>query len=307
MKIIFMGTPEFAVPSLKALIESHEILCVVTQTDKPKGRGQKLQPPPIKIFAEKNNIPVLQPAKLKSSEIFSELEKLNADLIVVVAYGKILPQNILDLPKFGCINVHGSILPKYRGAAPIEWAMINGEKFTGITTMKMDAGLDTGDMLLTSKVEIGDEMILPELKEILSVEGAKLLIETIDNLDKIIPIKQDDSLSTYAPMLTKDTGKIDWAKPAREIHNLARGLYGGAFSFMDGQKFKIWRTKIFDGNLKLSAGEIKIDGKKFFTGTGEGTLEILELQAPNSKKMNAASYLAGHKITSNKFTGDLSN
>ena len=307
MKIIFMGTPEFAVPSLKALIESHEILCVVTQTDKPKGRGQKLQPPPIKIFAEKNNIPVLQPTKLKSPEVLSELEKLNADLIVVVAYGKILPQNILDLPKFGCINVHGSILPKYRGAAPIEWAMINGEKFTGITTMKMNTGLDTGDMLLTSKVEIGDEMILPELKEILSVEGAKLLIETIDNLDKIIPIKQDDSLSTYAPMLTKDTGKIDWAKPAREIHNLARGLYGVAFSFIDGQKFKIWRTKIFDGNLKLSAGEIKIDGKKFFTGTGEGTLEILELQAPNSKKMNAASYLAGHKITSNKFTGDLSN
>ena len=302
-----MGTPEFAVPSLKALIESHEILCVVTQTDKPKGRGQKLQPPPIKIFAEKNNIPVLQPTKLKSPEVLSELEKLNADLIVVVAYGKILPQNILDLPKFGCINVHGSILPKYRGAAPIEWAMINGEKFTGITTMKMNTGLDTGDMLLTSKVEIGDEMILPELKEILSVEGAKLLIETIDNLDKIIPIKQDDSLSTYAPMLTKDTGKIDWAKPAREIHNLARGLYGVAFSFIDGQKFKIWRTKIFDGNLKLSAGEIKIDGKKFFTGTGEGTLEILELQAPNSKKMNAASYLAGHKITSNKFTGDLSN
>ena len=296
MKIIFMGTPEFAVPSLKALIESHEILCVVTQTDKPKGRGQKLQPPPIKIFAEKNNIPVLQPIKLKSPEIFNELEKLHADLIVVVAYGKILPQNILDLSKFGCINVHGSILPKYRGAAPIEWAMINGEKFTGITTMKMNAGLDTGDMLLTSKVEIGDEMILPELKEILSVKGAKLLLETIDNLDKIIPIKQDDSLSTYAPMLTKDTGKIDWAKPAREIHNLVRGLYGGAFSFMDGQKFKIWRTKIFDGNLKLSAGEIKIDGKKFLAGTGDGTLEILELQAPNSKKMNAASYLAGHKI-----------
>ena len=304
MKIIFMGTPEFAVPSLKALIESHEILCVVTQTDKPKGRGQKLQPPPIKIFAEKNNIPVLQPTKLKSPEVFSELEKFHADLIVVVAYGKILPQNILDLPKFGCINVHGSILPKYRGAAPIEWAMINGEKFTGITTMKMDAGLDTGDMLLTSKFEIGDEMILPELKEILSVEGAKLLLETIDNLDKIIPIKQDDSLSTYAPMLTKDTGKIDWKKSAREIHNLVRGLYGGAFGFMDGQKFKIWRTKIFDGDLKLSAGEIKIVGKKFFTGTGDGTLEILELQAPNSKKMNAESYLAGHRITSNKFTGN---
>ena len=296
MKIIFMGTPEFAVPSLQALIESNEILCVVTQTDKPKGRGRKLQPPPIKIFAEKNNIPVLQPTKLKSPEVIAELEKFHADLIVVVAYGKILPQNILDLPKFGCINVHASILPKYRGAAPIEWAMINGEKFTGITTMKMDAGLDTGDILLTSKVEIGDEMILPELKEILSVDGAKLLIETINNLEKIIPVKQNDELSNYAPMLTKDTGKIDWNKSAREIKNLVRGLYGGAFGIIDGQKIKIWRTKIFDRDLKLSAGEIKIDGKKFLTGTGEGTLEILELQTPNSKKMDAASFLAGHRI-----------
>ena len=302
MKIIFMGTPEFAVPSLKALIESHEILCVVTQTDKPKGRGQKLQAPPIKIFAEKNNIPVIQPKTLKAPEVIETLANFHADLIVVVAYGKILPQSVLDLPKFGCINVHASILPKYRGAAPIEWAMINGEISTGITTMKMDAGLDTGDILLKSEVKISDEMILPELKEILSVEGAKLLLETIDNLDKIIPIKQDDSLSTYAPLLTKDTGRIDWEKSAREIHNLIRGLYGGAFSFIDGQKFKIWRTKIFDGDLKLSAGEIKIVGKKFFTGTGDGTLEILELQAPNSKKMDASSYLQGHKIIGVKFS-----
>ena len=206
-----------------------------------------------------------------------------------------MPQEILDLPKFGCINVHASLLPKYRGAAPIEWAMINGEKFTGITTMKMNAGLDTGDMLLMSKVEIGDEMILPELQEILSLTGAKLLIETINRLDEIQPVKQDDLLSTYAPMLTRETGRIDWKKSAREIHNLVRGLYGGAFTEIYEQNFKIWRTKIVE-SMKLSAGEIKIDGKKFFTGTGNGTLEILELQAPGAKKMDASSYLIGHKL-----------
>ena len=175
MRVIFMGTPEFAVPSLQVLTEMADVVCVITQPDKPKGRGHKLQSPPVKIFAEKNNIPVLQPSKLKSPDVLAKLAEFQADFIVVVAYGKILPQSILDLPKFACINVHGSLLPKYRGAAPIEWAIINGEEFTGITTMKMNAGLDTGDMLLMTKIEIGDEMILPELKEILSAEGAKLL------------------------------------------------------------------------------------------------------------------------------------
>ena len=200
----------------------------------------------------------------------------------------------MDLPKFGCINVHASLLPRYRGAAPIEWSIINGEKFTGVTIMKMDAGLDTGDMLASAKVEITDEMILPELKEILSTKGAKLLIDTINRLDEVTPIKQDDALSNYAPMLNKDTGKIDWNKSAREIHNLVRGLYGGAYAFINDEKFKIWRTKISE-QLNLGAGEIKIDGKKFFIGTGDGTLKILELQAPNSKKMDAASYLLGHR------------
>ena len=295
MRVIFMGTPEFAVPTLKLLNETAEVLCVVTQPDKPKGRGHKLQPPPVKIFAEQNNIPVLQPTKLKSPEIIKQLADFQADFIVVVAYGKILPQSILDLPKVACVNVHASLLPKYRGAAPIEWSIINGEKFTGITTMKMDAGLDTGDMLLTTKIEIGDEMSLPELKDILSVEGAKLLQETLKNFNDITPIKQDNSASTYAPMLTKETGRIDWTKSAREIHNLVRGLYGGAFMMINGEKFKIWRTRIFSTE-KLPAGEIKIDGKNFFVGTGDGVIEILELQAPNSKKMDAANYLLGHKI-----------
>ena len=300
MKIIFMGTPEFAVPCLKILHETQEIICVVTQPDRPKGRGQKLQPSPVKVFAREKNLPILQPQKIKSPESVAELKKFSADLIVVVAFGQILSQEILDLPKFGCINVHASLLPKYRGAAPIEWSLINGEKITGVTTMQMNAGLDTGDMLLKSEVPITDEMILPELREKLMTAGADLILETVKNLETIQPIKQDDSLSNYAPMLKKDTGKIDWNKPAREIHNLVRGLYGGAFATLNGEKFKIWRTKISDTE-KLSAGEIKISGKKLLAGTGDGVLEILEIQAPNAKKVNAADFINGRKNFAGKF------
>lgn len=304
LKIIFMGTPEFAVPSLKALLDRTEIICVVTQPDKPKGRGHKLQPPPVKIFAEENNLRVIQPPKVKAPEVVAQLAELKPDLIVVVAFGQILSQKILDIPRFGCINVHASLLPKYRGAAPIEWSIIRGETVTGITTMQMDAGLDTGDMLLSSEVEISDEMILPELRERLMTTGADLLLKTLYLLQRgeLQPVKQDDSLSTYAPLLKKDTGLIDWKKSAREIHNLVRGLYGNSFTFADGQKFKIFRTRLVEEKLSLAAGEIKIVGKKFFVGTGDGVLEILELQAPNSKKLNAADFLRGHKVGGNFWT-----
>ena len=303
LKIIFMGTPEFAVQSLAALNDYAEVVCVVTQPDRPKGRGQKLQPSPVKIFAEKNSIPILQPQKIKLPESVAELKKFPADLIVVVAFGQILSQEILDLPKFGCINVHASLLPRYRGAAPIEWCLINGEKLTGVTTMQMDAGLDTGDMLLKSEVEISEEMILSELREKLSITGAELLIETLEKLQRgeLKPVKQDNELSNYAPMIKKDSGKIDWKKSASEIHNLVRGLYGGAFATLHGEKIKIWRTKISAENLNLQVGEIKIVGKKFFVGTGEGSLEILELQAPNAKKMSAEDFLRGHKISETFF------
>lgn len=305
LKIIFMGTPEFAVPCLEKLKDFAEIVCVVTQPDRPKGRGQKLQPSPVKLFAEKFSIPVLQPKKIKSPESVAELKKFPADLIVVVAFGQILSQEILNFPKFGCINVHASLLPKYRGAAPIEWCLINGEKITGVTTMQMNIGLDTGDMLLKSEVEITDEMILPELREKLSNAGAKLLLETLEKLQRgeLNPIKQDDSISNYAPMIKKELGKIDWTKSASEIHNLVRGFYGGTFAILNGEKIKIWRTKISQENLNLQVGEIKILGKKFFVGTGNGILEILEIQAPNAKKMSAANYLQGHKITE-KFFGE---
>ena len=300
LRVIFMGTPEFAVPSLAALHERTEILCVVTQPDKPKGRGHKLQPPPVKIFATENNLRVLQPPKLRTPEIVAELAALKPDFIIVVAYGKILPQSVLDIPRVACVNVHASLLPKYRGAAPIEWAIIRGEKVTGVTTMLMDAGLDTGDMLLTREVEIGDEMILPELHERLMTAGAELLIETLDRFDEITPLKQDDSLSTYAPLLTKETGLIDWRKPARELHNLIRGLYGSARA----GKFKIWRSRLTAENLSLAAGEIKIVDQKFFVGTGDGTLEILELQAPNAKRLPAADFLRGNKVGENFWTNE---
>ena len=300
LRVIFMGTPEFAVPSLAALHERTEILCVVTQPDKPKGRGHKLQPPPVKIFATENNLRVLQPPKLRTPEIVAELAALKPDFIIVVAYGKILPQSVLDIPRVACVNVHASLLPKYRGAAPIEWSIIRGEKVTGVTTMLMDAGLDTGDMLLTREVEIGDEMILPELHERLMTAGAELLIETLDRFDEITPLKQDDSLSTYAPLLTKETGLIDWRKPARELHNLIRGLYGSARA----GKFKIWRSRLTAENLSLAAGEIKIVDQKFFVGTGDGTLEILELQAPNAKRLPAADFLRGNKVGENFWTNE---
>ena len=305
LKVIFMGTPEFAVPSLAALADKTEILCVVTQPDRPKGRGHKLQPPPVKIFALENNLPVIQPPKVKSPEVVAQLAALKPDLIVVVAFGQILSQEILDIPKFGCINVHASLLPKLRGAAPIEWSIIRGEKVTGVTTMQMNAGLDTGDILLTSEVKISDEMILPELREKLMTTGADLLLKTLYLLQigELKHVKQDDSLSTYAPLLKKDTGRIDWSKPARDVHNLVRGLYGGAFGLIDGQKYKIFRSRLVDG-ISLTAGAIKVDGQKFFVGTGDGVIEILEIQAPNSKKLSAADFLRGHKVGDGFWTNE---
>ncbi|MBQ7454755.1 MAG: methionyl-tRNA formyltransferase [Selenomonadaceae bacterium] len=306
LKVIFMGTPDFAVPSLAALLDKTEILCVVTQPDRPKGRGHKLLPPPVKIFAEENNLRVLQPPKVKKPEVVEQLAELQPDLIIVVAFGQILSQKILDIPRLGCINVHASLLPKYRGAAPIEWSIIRGEKVTGVTTMQMNAGLDTGDMLLASEVTIGDEMILPELRERLMTVGANLLLKTLYLLQRgeLQPVKQDDSLSTYAPLLNKDTGKIDWTKSARDVHNLIRGLYGGAFTFAGDNKYKIFRTRLTEKNLSLAPGQIKIIGQKFFVGTGDDALEIVELQAPNSKKLNAADFLRGHKVGENFWTNE---
>ena len=295
-----MGTPEFAVPSLRALIESgEEVVAVVTQPDKPKGRGLEIAPPPTKVLAEKHGISVLQPAKIKTEEFFNELKKFSPDLICVAAYGKILPKNILDFPPHGSINVHASLLPKYRGAAPINWTIIRGEKITGITTMKMDEGMDTGDMLLKKEVPIDDEDTGETLSEKLSEIGAKLLIETIRLLKegKLSPIPQDHSQATYAPMLKKEDGKIDWEKPAKEIRNLIRGAlpWPGAYTNLEGKLLKIHKARLSEGEGQ--PGEIiKSDSGILRVATGEGTLDIQELQIEGGKKLETEAFLRGRRI-----------
>lgn len=296
-----MGTPEFSVPCLEALTECCEVIGVITQPDKPRGRGQKLQPSPVKVCAEKHNIPVYQPIKVKSEEFTAQLEEMKPELIVVVAFGQILSQRILDIPEYGCINVHASLLPRYRGAAPMQWCLINGESKTGITTMFMDAGLDTGDMLLKHEIEITESMNLSELHDAMMTAGAGLLTKTLEQLSDgtLIREKQEDSNTCYAPMLSKETGRIDWSKSASEIHNLVRGLdsWPGAYTFRNGEKYKIWRTKVEAGASASPAGEIlQADSRGLLVATGNGLLRVLELQAPGGKRMAAGDYLRGHGI-----------
>ncbi len=296
-----MGTPDFAVPCLKVLQEKTEIIAVVTQPDRPKGRGHNLQPSPVKAAALEYNLHVLQPEKIKTEEFTAQLEEMKPDLIVVVAFGQILSQRILDIPRLGCVNVHASLLPRYRGAAPIHWSIINGEKETGVTTMLMDAGLDTGDMLLKDAVEITDEMTTEELHDQLMAMGGKLLSDTIDGLvaGTIKPEKQDDSISNYAGMLNKETGHVDWSKSAQDIHNLIRGLnsWPVAWSLKDGKNFKLWRTKVVEGSSHEPAGTvIELRKNSFYVATGNGILEVLELQPPSKKRMSAGDLVRGHGV-----------
>ena len=308
LKTIFMGTPDFAVPCLEVLQAKTEVLAVITQPDRPKGRGHNLQASPVKQKALEYNLPVLQPEKIKTEEFTAELEKLKPDLIVVVAFGQILSQRILDIPPLGCVNVHASLLPRYRGAAPIHWSIINGEKETGVTTMLMDAGLDTGDMLLKDKVTITEEMTTEELHDQLMAMGGKLLAETIDGLANgtITPEKQDDSISNYAGMLNKETGHVDWSKSAVEIHNLIRGLnsWPVAWSMKDGKNYKFWRTKVENRNSDKAPGTVvELRKNSFCIATGEGLLEVLEIQPPSKKRMSAGDLLRGHGVA----VGDIFN
>lgn len=305
-RTVFMGTPEFALPCLKALQESNlcEVVGVYTQPDRPRGRGQKLLPSPVKVWAEAQGLPVYQPVKIKSAEDTASLRELKPDLIVVVAFGQILSQEILDIPPCGCINVHGSLLPRYRGAAPMQWCIINGEEKTGITTMMMDAGLDTGDMLLREELPIGPDMTLAEVHDSLMEMGARVLMKTIEELraGTLTRIPQEGE-SNYAPMLSKETGRIDWKKPAREVHNLVRGLnsWPGAYTCLGGEKFKIWRTRLSGEAAPAGtvAGTIleadSSQGLKVVAGNGQ-VLEIVELQAPGKKKMESCAYLRGHGL-----------
>ena len=298
-RVIFMGTPDFAVPCLARLVEISDVVAVVTQPDKPKGRGQKLLPPPVKVFAQEHGIAVYQPVRVKAPDFVDVLRGLAPDLIVVVAFGQILSKEILSLPPLGCINVHASLLPRYRGAAPMQWAIMRGEKETGVTTMFMDEGLDTGDMLLRETLPITQAMTAAELHDAMMKLGADVLEKTLFSLSEgtLKRTPQDDALSTYAPLLDKAVGRIDWKKPAQEIHDLVRGLnsWPGADTMLAGQKFKIWRTRLAEGTAE--PGEIvSVTKQGLLVGTGEGMLEILELQAPSKKKMAAGDYVRGHGL-----------
>lgn len=301
LRTIFMGTPDFSVPCLARLSEISEVAGVVTQPDKKRGRGQKLTPSPVKAFAQAHGWHVYQPQRIREEYFVTELEKLAPELIVVVAFGQILPQRILDIPTMGCINVHASLLPRYRGAAPIQRCLMAGEPRTGVTTMFMDAGLDTGDILLQEEVEIDADMTMEVLHDRLSVIGADLLIKTITALidGTVSRIKQDDSMSCYAEMLTKETGKLDWKNPAAELHNLVRAMdsWPGAYAQLEGKTYKIWRTRVLAGETGWKPGEvIRRTEQGLAVATGTGVIEILELQAPGKKRMSAADYLRGHAI-----------
>lgn len=299
MRVIFMGTPDFAVPSLQALLDhGYEVCAVYTQPDKPKGRGHKLQPPPVKELALAREIPVLQPTTLRSGEVQEEIRQWNADVIVVVAYGKIFPKAVLDMPRLGCINVHGSLLPKYRGAAPIQWTVLNGDKTAGVTTMFMGEGMDTGDMLLKTETAVGEEETSGQLFDRLKDLGADLLIQTLERLEQgtLTPIPQNEAEATRAPMLSKDLSLVDWTKPAQQVHDLIRGLnpWPSAVSYLDGKKLKLHASRVREGS-----GE---PGKPFaqdgvlLVYCGEGALELTEIQTENGKRMDGKSYLLGHPL-----------
>ncbi|MBI5892244.1 MAG: methionyl-tRNA formyltransferase [Deltaproteobacteria bacterium] len=295
-----MGTPDFAAPSLKLLIESpYEVCAVATQPDKPKGRGMVLTPPPVRVLALAHNIPVFQPERL-NSDFAAKLKEIAPDMIVVAAYGKILPKSVLEIPKYGCINVHASLLPKYRGAAPINWAIINGEKETGITTMLMDEGMDTGKMLLKESVKISNDDTAGTLHDKLKEVGANLLIKTLDALRNgtIAPIEQDDSLATYAPMIKKEDGRIDWTLKAEEIKNLIRGLnpLPCAYTRWEGKQIKIFKAEVEAGVKEEPGTIINISTEGIFVAAGRGTLLITELQMENKNRMSASEFIKGYRI-----------
>ncbi|MCD7774254.1 MAG: methionyl-tRNA formyltransferase [Clostridiales bacterium] len=301
MKIIYMGTPDFAVPCLERLVsdDDFQVVCVVTQPDKPKGRKQELTPSDVKIAALKAGLTVYQPASLKNDEACEYLKSFNADYIVVAAYGKILPKSILDLPKYACVNVHGSLLPKYRGAAPIQRSVLAGDKITGVTTMLMAEGLDTGDILLTREYSIGENETSGQVFDALAQLSPDLLIETLHKYanGEIIPKKQNDEAASYASMITKSEAVIDWNRDMAEIHNLVRGIspWPVAYTEYKGKKLKIYSTEKTDEKTSLAPGTLKADKNEMLVSCGDGLLlKITSLGLEGSKRMDAKSFLLGH-------------
>ncbi len=309
MRIVFMGTPDFAVPTLNKLYESeHEIAAVFTQPDKPKGRGYKLAPPPVKVLALEHGTPVYQPDSLKKQpEMWDVLKEIAPDVIVVAAYGKILPKKVLDIPKYHCVNVHGSLLPKYRGAAPIQWSVLNGDDETGITTMLMGEGLDTGDILLQRSTPIGENETAAELFDRLAEIGADLLIETLEKLEKgeITPVKQDEELATYASILTKDMCMIDFNKPVKEVHKKICGLsdWPCAVTTLDGKRLKVFRSQIVKDKTPGQQAGTVVDTKQFCVCCADGVIKLTEVQAEGSKRMRSEDYLRGKPITPGTILG----
>ncbi|MBQ8765963.1 MAG: methionyl-tRNA formyltransferase [Clostridia bacterium] len=302
MRIIFMGTPDFAVPCLKALVESdNEVVGVFTQPDKPKGRGYELAPPAVKVCAIENNLEVFQPNSMRDGTALEIINSLNADLIVVVAFGKILPKEILESVKYGCINIHASLLPKLRGAAPIQWSILNGDTVTGVTAQQMDIGIDTGDILMIKEFDIPENMNAGELFDTLSEMGAEVLTDTISLLkeNKLNPIKQDDSQSSYASMLSKALCPIDFSKSAQDVHNHIRGLYPWpiATTRINGKIYKIHKSQKMDEIFSGKVGEVVDNNNRLVVMCGDGKcVEILEIQAEGKRKTDSASFLRGHKI-----------
>jgi methionyl-tRNA formyltransferase len=308
LKIIFMGTSAFAIPSLLAINSHHQLSAVVSQPDRPKGRGKKLAFTPVKECALANQLAVLQFGDIKKEEAYEQIKALEADLIVVVSYGQIIPQNILEYPSLGCINLHASLLPKYRGAAPIQRALMAGEKLTGITTMFMDEGLDTGDIIKQVKIEISEDMDHGELETILAQKGARLLLDTISDLQKGSYERriQDDSEATYAGTLKKEDEIIKWSDSAFAIHNRVRALspLPGAFTMINGSKIKIFKTRVVDTDERCEIGRVCSVGNEGFTvQTGNGILEILEIQKEGKKRMLCRDFLRGFKLNSGDILG----
>lgn len=306
MRIVFMGTPGFAVPSLEKLIEGgYNVAAVITQPDRKSGRGHKMCAPPVKQLAEAAGIPVLQFEKVKTPEGVAAIKSLAPDMIITAAFGQILSKEILDIPPQGCLNVHASLLPAYRGAAPIQWAIINGEKHTGVTIMYMNEGLDTGDMISSASVEIGEETTGGQLYDTLSVLGAELLIDTLKSLDAGTALRtpQDENKASYYPPLSRELAQIDWRKSAREIANLVRALdpVMGGIAQVCGETIKIWRAKALDGQAEPGHSVCADDKQGLLVGTGEGLLQVLEIQAPCCKRMAACDYFRGRKLPGNVF------
>lgn len=299
MRIVFMGTPDFAVPSLQALIDAgHDVCAVYTQPDKPQGRKQILTAPPVKTLALEHDIPVFQPNTLKNEDEQARLRELAPEVIIVVAYGKLLPKAVLDIPPHGCINVHGSLLPRWRGAAPIQWAVIAGDEKAGVTTMQMAEGLDTGDMLLTYETKVGEKETAGELFDRLAQSGAELLTQTLVKLDEITPRPQDDAQSCYAHMLDKQMAVIDWSKSAHEIDCLIRGLnpWPIALTTLSGERLKVFAAEKAAGNGEPGT-VLEADPKKGLTvACGEGALGLTEIQLVGGKRMKATDFLRGHVI-----------